>query len=227
MNQSIKIALVDEEPLFLEGLSLILSSSPIIQIVVKANCGRMLLEKLEQQSHIEFPQVILLDIQIRPMDSFELLEYLSKKYKQLRIIVLSSLYQPTMFGNIIKMGAAAFLPKNASLELLTEAIITVHETGLYFRPQDHQMLSSYIQKQLTKRPSSSSEKLSEREQEVLRLICEEFTNAEIADKLFLSKRTIESHRQRILSKIGVKNTAGLVVYAICHEIFVPKVHNYL
>jgi DNA-binding NarL/FixJ family response regulator len=187
----------------------------------------MLFEKLERQPCDDFPQVVLLDVQTEPMSSFELVKSLNDRYKELRIIVLSSQFQQTMLGYMIGMGVSAFLPKNASLDLVTEAIETVNKTGLYLRSQDQQIFSSYIQKQLTKRSAPSTEKLSEREQEVLCLICQEYTNAEIADKLFLSKRTVESHRQRIISKTGAKNTAGLVVYAICHEIFVPQVHSYL
>jgi DNA-binding NarL/FixJ family response regulator len=227
MNQSIKIALVDEEPLFLEGLSLLLSGCPVIQIVIKAISGRILFEKLERRSPGDFPQVVLLDVQTEPMSTFELIKCLTKRYKELRIIVLSSQFQQNMLGYMIGMGVSSFLPKNASLDILTEAIETVNRTGLYLRSQDQQMFISYIQKQLTKRSALSTEKLSEREQEVLCLICQEYTNAEIADKLFLSKRTVESHRQRIISKTGVKNTAGLVVYAICHEIFIPKIYSYL
>ncbi len=227
MDQLIKVALVNEEPLFLEGLSLLLSSCSVLNIVVKAKSAKMLLDKLQQQSLDDFPQIILMEVGLEPIGSFELVACLKKKYPDLRIIVLSAQYQQTMFGNMIGIGASAFLPKNASLEILTEAIKTVNQRGTFLRPQDQEMLSSYVRDQLNNRPSSTNHSLSEREQEVLRLICEEYTNAEIAEKLFLSKRTVESHRQRIISKAGVKNTAGLVVYAICHDIFVPKTHSYL
>jgi len=226
MNQQIRVALVNDEPVFLEGLSLLLAKCSFIKIVIKANGSNMLLEELENHSQENFPQVILFEAQTNLLDGFELLVSLKKKYDNLHIIVLSSQYQPTTYGNMISMGASAFLPKNTTLNILTEAIETVNRRGIYFRPQDQEMIGLYMQEKQNKRSINANQVLSEREQEVLRLICEELTNGEIALKLCLSKRTVESHRQRIIEKIGVKNTAGLVIYAICRSIFIPKVYNY-
>lgn len=221
MDQQIKIALVDDESLFLDGLSLLLASNRRIKVVVKSERGDEFLEYLATSPTDDFPEIVLLDICMKPMDGFELVEKLNKLYNNLHLIILSSHYQHAMLGHMIRLGVSAFLPKHASRDLLVEAIETVHKTGVFFTMKDHEMLTSFVKNQSPKRHFNSVDQLTERELEVLRLICAECTNAEIAEKLFISKRTVESHRQRILEKIGAKNTAGLVIYAICHEIFAP------
>lgn len=221
MSEKIKIALVDDERLFLEGLSLLLANRENIEVTAMSTDGSDFLSILKEMPQEDFPEVILIDIQMKPMDGFELVNILKKDYPDLGIIVLSSHYKNAMFGHMIKLGVSAFLPKNAKQELLIEAIEKVHKSGVFFSPKDHEMLASFIKTKSQKRYFNSSEMLSEREKEVLQLICLEYTNQEIADKLFLSKRTVESHRQSILDKIGAKNTAGLVIYAISNDIYLP------
>lgn len=221
MNKQIRIALVDDECLILEGLSLLFSNNENISVILTSTSGNSFLERLVKLAPEEFPEIVLLDIQMEPMDGFELVELLKKKYPELKIIILSSHYKAAMLGHMIKLGISAFLPKNATQQLLFEAIKTVHRTGVYFTLTDHEMLTSFVKSKSQNIYFHSKDDLSKREIEVLRLICAECTNQEIADKLFLSKRTVESHRQRLLEKIGTKNTVGLVVYAICNEIYTP------
>jgi DNA-binding NarL/FixJ family response regulator len=226
MNKEIRVALVDDEQLFLEGLSLLLSSNEKLEVVATSDNGPDFLESLTQMAEDSFPEVALIDINMKPMDGFELVEKLKKRYPSMNIIILSSHYKNAMFGHMIRLGVSAFLPKNASRELLVEAIEKVDRTGVFFTEKDHEMLASFVKSDSPNRYFNSSDSLTEREVEVLQLICSEYTNQEIAEKLFLSKRTVESHRQRILDKIEAKNTAGLVIYAISQELFTPKSKNY-
>jgi len=226
MSEKIRIALVDDERLFLEGLALLLSSDEKLEVVVSAVNGNEFLDLLAQIPQDVFPEVALIDIYMKPMDGFELVEQLKKIYPGLNIIILSSHYKNAMFGHMIRLGVSAFLPKNASRKLLLEAIEKVHKTGVFFTEKDHEMLASFVKSDSPKRYFSSADSLTEREVEVLKLICSEHTNQEIAEKLFLSKRTVESHRQRILEKIDAKNTAGLVIYAISQELFTPESRYY-
>ncbi len=226
MNNQIKIAIIDDECLFTEGLALLFLGIKAISVVSSATSGLQFLDELLNIPQINFPEIALIDLKMEPMDGFELVEILKKKYPELKIIILSCHYKNNVFGHMIKLGVSAFLPKNANRELLIEAIIAVHNTGIFFTHQDHQMLMSYVQNKSKKPDFSFEENLTEREIEVLKLICLEYTNNEIADQLFLSKRTVESHRQRILEKIGAKNTVGLVIYAIAHEIYTPPKHFY-
>jgi DNA-binding NarL/FixJ family response regulator len=226
MSKQTKIALVDDERLFLEGLALLLSNNKQLSIVFNTNDGKACLESLASMSEDNFPEVILMDIQMKPMDGFELVKRIKTEYPDLHIIILSSHYKSAIFGHMIKLGISAFLPKNAKLDLLVEAIDTVHRTGVFFTKKDHEMLAAFIKNKSSKRYFDSSERLSEREVDVLKLICSEHTNQTIAEELFISKRTVEGHRQRIMDKIGTKNTAGLVIYAIVNEIFIPDSKYY-
>jgi DNA-binding NarL/FixJ family response regulator len=218
MSKIINIAFVDDEALFLEGLSLIFSNIEHINVVKTSNSGLEFLEVLEDNLETFFPDIVLVDIQMKPMDGFELTEILKDKYPDIKIIVLSSHYKSNVLGHMIKLGVSAFIPKNANKELLVNAIQSVHNSGVYFTQTDHEMLKQYMNSRSKKITLSTNENLSAREIEVLKLICLENTNHEIADQLFLSKRTIESHRQRILEKVGAKNTVGLVVYAVANQI---------
>ncbi|MGS2763403.1 response regulator [Sinomicrobium sp. M5D2P9] len=224
MNTPIKIALVDDESLFLEGLNLLLSGLKEISIVMTADEGGKFLTELSEISPENFPEIALIDIQMKPMNGFDLVKILKQKYPDLKIIVLSSHYRNTMFGHMIKLGVSAFIPKSSDRDQLLEAIIAVHRTGVFFSQKDHRMLVDYVKSKSKKPGFGPVDNLSDREIEVIILICSEYTNREVADKLFISKRTVESHRQRILEKIGAKNTVGLVVYAIAHEIYIPPQH---
>lgn len=216
----IKIALVDDEQLILEGVKLLLSIEKSISVTITSNNGSDFLENLAILSSEEFPDIALIDIQMKPMDGFELVENLRQKYPALKIIILSSHYKSSILGYMVKLGVSAFLPKNSDKKAFIEAITEVHTKGLYFTSEDYKMLFSYMNNPpKTKSLFDLEDELSDREKEVVKLICEEMTNHEIAEKLFLSPRTIESHRQRILDKIGAKNTVGIVIYAVINDIY--------
>jgi DNA-binding NarL/FixJ family response regulator len=218
MNKIINIALVDDEVLFVEGLSLLFSNVEHINVTTTANSSLEFLEVLEDNLETDFPDIALVDIQMKPMDGFELVEVLKDKYPDLKIIIISSHYKSNVLGHMIKLGVSAFIPKNANKELLVTAIESVNNSGVYFTQTDQEMLMKFMNSKSKKLTLNVNGELSNREIEVVKLICCEHTNQEIADQLFLSKRTVESHRQRILEKVGAKNTVGLVVYAIANNI---------
>lgn len=219
MRNTINIALVDDEALFVEGLSLLFSNEEHINVTTKSNSGLGLLEALGKKKDTDFPDIALVDIQMKPMDGFALVEALKQTYPDLKIIILSSHYKNNVLGHMVQLGVSAFIPKNANKELLVKAIQSVHNSGVFFTQANHEMLIKYMNSRSEKITTLSAyEALSEREIEVLKLICLEHTNREIADLLFLSIRTIESHRQRILEKVGARNTVGLVIYAVANQI---------
>lgn len=220
MNETIKLALVDDEQLILEGVKMLLSSDKQIKVTFTANDGAGFLKMLEESSPEDFPDIVLSDIQMLPMDGFELVEILKNKYPDLKIIILSSHYKTSVFGHMIKLGVSAFLPKNSDKKTFLEAIKSVHSKGVYLSEEDLKMLATF-KNNVVKQKSlfTIEDELSDREKDVVQLICQEFTNKEIAEKLFISPRTVESHRQRIIEKLGVKNSIGIVIYAIIHDIF--------
>lgn len=222
MSSNIKIALIDDEELILEGVKMLLSKEKNITVTMMANDGNTFLENLSERSQDDFPDIALVDIQMQPMDGFELVEILKNRYPDLKIIILSSHYKTSVLGYMVKLGVAAFLPKNSNKKLFIEAITKVSENGIFFTNQDHEMLLSYMNSSSKKKSLfDMSDELSEREKEVVKLICQELTNNEIAEKLFISPRTVESHRQRAIEKIGAKNTVGIVIYAIVNNIYSP------
>ncbi|WP_336686315.1 response regulator transcription factor [Chryseobacterium bernardetii] len=220
MSSQIKIALIDDEQLILEGVKMLLSNEKNISVCLTADNGPDFIEYLGRLSEKEFPDIALVDVQMKPMNGFELVEILKEKYPDLKIIILSSHYKTSILGYMVKLGVSAFLPKNSDKKTFIEAITMVHKNGVFFTAEDHQMLSTYMNSSAKKNSLFETEdELSEREKDVVKLICQEFTNNEIGEKLFISPRTVESHRQRILEKIGAKNTVGIVIYAIVNNIY--------
>ncbi|EJL74798.1 response regulator transcription factor [Chryseobacterium populi] len=220
MNSQIKLALIDDEQLILEGVKLLLSNEKNISVCLTAGNGQDFIDNLTTLPSASFPDIALVDVQMQPMNGFELVEILKEKYPDLKIIILSSHYKSSILGYMVKLGVSAFLPKNSDKKTFIEAITTVSKNGVFFTAEDHQMLFSYMNSSSKKKSLFEMEdELSEREKDVVKLICQEYTNNEIAEKLFISPRTVESHRQRILEKIGAKNTVGMVIYAIINNIF--------
>lgn len=217
MKNNITIGLVDDDLLLLEGLNLVLSSFPKLKITLSTTYPDKVMEQLAGLSAIDFPAVLFVDIKMEPMNGFELVEILKEEYPSLKIIILSSYYRQTYLGQMVKLGVSSFLPKNSSKELLFEAIQKVNEHGVFFTAKDQEMIVGYLQNKKSRYEEEPT--FSSRELEIIELICKEFTNQEIADALFLSKRTVETHRQRILERIGAKNTVGLVVYAVANQLY--------
>jgi DNA-binding NarL/FixJ family response regulator len=220
MSSQIKIALIDDEQLILEGVKMLLSNEKNISVSLTSSNGPEFIESLKGLTPEKFPDIALVDVQMQPMNGFELVEILKEKYPDLKIIILSSHYKTSILGYMVKLGVSAFLPKNSDKKTFIDAITMVYKNGVFFTAEDHQMLFSYMNSSAKKKSLFEMEdELSEREKDVVKLICQEFTNNEIAEKLFISPRTVESHRQRILEKIGAKNTVGIVIYAIINNIY--------
>lgn len=220
MSSQIKIALIDDEQLILEGVKMLLSNEKNISVCLTSDNGPDFIENLGKLSKKDFPDLALVDVQMKPMNGFELVEILKEKYPDLKIIILSSHYKTSILGYMVKLGVSAFLPKNSNKKTFIDAITMVDKNGVFFTAEDHQMLFSYMNSTAKKNSLFETEdELSGREKDVVKLICQELTNNEIGEKLFISPRTVESHRQRILEKIGAKNTVGIVIYAIVHNIY--------
>ncbi|MGG1921204.1 response regulator transcription factor [Chryseobacterium sp. NRRL B-14798] len=220
MSSQIKLALIDDEQLILEGVKMLLSNEKNISVTLTADNGPDFIEDLGKLSKDEFPDIALVDVQMKPMNGFELVEILKEKFPDLKIIILSSHYKTSILGYMVKLGVSAFLPKNSNKKTFIDAITMVDKNGVFFTAEDHQMLFTYMNSSAKKNSLFETEdELSEREKDVVKLICQELTNNEIGEKLFISPRTVESHRQRILEKIGARNTVGIVIYAIVNNIY--------
>ncbi|MBD2722086.1 response regulator transcription factor [Hymenobacter armeniacus] len=210
----VHIALLDDHPLFRQGLRYILQALPYVEAVTEASTLPELLASFE----LRLPEVLLLDLQMPHMDGPAVAQELLSKFPELKIVVLSMHSADKFITQMMKLGARSYLPKDAGPEELIRALEEVLTTGYHFTPRISRALMRGVQQPTRQQPAKLLEPdhFTPREEEVLRLICEGHTAAEIARHLFISKRTVEGHWQRLLEKTGTRNVAGLVVFAAKH-----------
>ena len=213
MSNNILIALADDEALFRRGMRLILEDYPDLTVMLEAENGDDLLTKI--RNSIDLPDVLLLDLKMPGKTGIEAAEIIRREFPSILIVVVSSHISKAFILNMIEIGAAAYLGKNAHPDEVVETIRMVREKGFYYNANVMEVIRDNMMGKNPVKPQRSFEvELTGREKEVLQLICEECTNQEIADKLFISNRTVEGHRNNLLSKLGCRNTAGLGVHAL-------------
>jgi DNA-binding NarL/FixJ family response regulator len=209
--KKIKIAIADDYKIYREGLKVGLSSDENLDIILEADNGEDLLKELESFS----PDVILMDLKMPVMDGMEATKAVRKKYPAIKVLVVTMYEDDKFIIHLMENGANGYLLKNAEPEEIKKSIYAVHENGYYFNDLVNKaLLKKLILKNNFKPSFNQNIDLTERELQVLKLICEEKTAAEIGKEIFLSPRSVEGIRQRLIEKIGVRNTAGLVMFAI-------------
>jgi DNA-binding NarL/FixJ family response regulator len=205
----INVLIADDHQLLIDGIKTTLEEVEDIQIVAEAKDGYQVLKILEDRDDIH---VILMDINMPKLDGLDCTRQVSKKYPGVRIIALSQYDEKRFVKRMIKNGAVGYLLKDSEKDILVKAIEKVHAGEKYFCDRLSMRLANIELK--LEDTKSLFPKLTEREAEILNLICKEYSSQEIADKLFISFHTVESHRANLMSKAGVKNTAGLVRWAV-------------
>ncbi len=206
---SIKVTITDDHPLAISGVkTMLVTAYPDIEITHSYNSGTALLEGLKQQK----PDILLLDIMLPDISGKELAPTIRKEYPDVKIIALTSLDAPATIHNMMQQGCLGYLLKDTDQKTLIEAIKQVYKGEEFIEASLREHLVQYMLKNLKNNPDQLV--LTPREKEILKMIAEEFTTQEIADKLFISLRTAETHRYTLLQKMGVKNTAGLVKMAM-------------
>jgi len=219
IQSPVKIAIADDEILIVQLLEDYFSKSDAIDVILKAYDGKELIEQLEICA--DLPSVVLLDLRMKEMNGIEATAIIKARYPDIKIIVMSSHYMSSFMGYMLKSGVNAFIPKEISPEFLTKVVCSVYEHGYYFSEEHINVMRTQIAPKVPKPKLSQQEILSDREQEILKLICLQMTSQEIADKLFIARRTVEGHKGNLLLKTSVKNTAGLVIYAIQNNLINP------
>ncbi len=210
--KKIKIALVDDHALFRNGLKILLDSNPDMKVVLEATNGKDFIENIE--SHL--PDVVLMDISMPVMDGIEATELVNGKYPEVKVIALSMFGEEEYYYKMINAGVKGFLLKNSEINEVIEAIKQVQLGNSYF---SQELLYNVIKNfKPHKEPVDEAAALSKRELQVLEEICKGLSNQEIADNLFISKRTVDKHRANLLSKTNSKNTANLIMYAIKNKL---------
>jgi DNA-binding NarL/FixJ family response regulator len=219
MSDEILISLVDDQQLFRSGLAGLIKSVPGFTLLSEAENGKIFIEQLENTS--PFPDIALIDMEMPVMNGVELNAALQKNYPSIKVIVLSTYNQERFIAKMIEAGACGYLTKNCEVEELKTAIYSTYKNGFYFN-QDMlaamRKTSQYKEADL-KNISNVAIELTAREKEILILLCKEYSNIEISERLFISPRTVEGHRNNLLQKTGCKNTAGLVIFAIKNNFF--------
>lgn len=211
MNYDIRLVVADDHEIFLDGLALMLSRQENIVLVGQASDGRELLEVVEREQ----PDVIMTDIKMPRMDGITATRQILGKFPEARIIALSMFDEEDQIVEMLEAGAKGYLLKNADKQEILDAISSVYEDRVYYCKSTSAKLTGMIAKSKFN-PYKQREVVSftEREHEIIQLICQQFTAQQIGDRIFLSKRTVEGYRTRILEKMNVKNTAGVVMYAL-------------
>ncbi|MBC8753261.1 response regulator transcription factor [Kordia sp. YSTF-M3] len=216
-NEIIQLGLVDDHNLFREGIKSLLDKITDVNLVLEAVNGKDLFTKLKN----EVPDVILLDLEMEEMNGVDATLKLQEAYPEVKILILTMHKEERMISYLMEIGANGYLLKDTTREELEEAIKTVYKKGFYFNEFVSQALLKGLKNKSGKPLTIGKDyHLTSREIEVLELIAKEFTTAEMAEKLFLSVRTIEGHRKNLISKLGVKNTAGLLIKAIKEKLIV-------
>ncbi len=207
----IKIAIADDYKIFREGLKVGLSADENLKVVLEADNGEDLLKELQHQT----PDVIIMDLKMPIMDGMEATKEVRKKHPSVKVLVVTMYEDDKFIIHLMENGANGYLLKNTEPEEIRKSIYAVHENGYYFNDVVNKaLLKKLVLKNNLKPSFNQNVELTEREMQVLKLICEEKTANEIGKEIFLSPRSVEGIRQRLIEKIGVRNTAGLVMFAI-------------
>lgn len=207
MNK-IKVAIIDDHEVVINGLKTMLAGCENLQIEYAAQSGNELLDHLQTA----VPDVLLMDIQMPGINGIDLCKQVLRLHPQIKIIAFSSFDDSNYVKQIFRSGAKGYLLKNADKQTIAKAIEAVVRDEEFM---DETIKNILLQETITgQRRSIYEVPLTKREKEILKLIAEGQSNQEIADKLFISLRTVETHRLNINQKLGVKNTAGLVKEAV-------------
>ncbi len=207
----IRVVVVDDHPLVLDGIRARLEDEANIQVVATATNG----EEALQSAAAHNPDVMLMDVSMPVMNGFEATRTLRQRFPAVGILILSMHDNREYILRLIQSGAQGYILKDVSAEEMVKAIETVHQGGTYFSAGASQTLFSRFDEPA---PVPSAGVLSKREAMILKLLAEGHSNKEIARALDISVRTVETHRQNIKSKLNIQTAAGLVKYALEHQL---------
>jgi DNA-binding NarL/FixJ family response regulator len=211
-NKVYNIIIVDDHALFRNGLKLLLNTSPKFKVIGEASNGKEFINLL----NIVPVDIVLLDIQMPEMNGIEAAQIALKNCPNLKIITLSMYGDEEYYYKMVNLGVCGFLMKDSDIDEVFKALNSVVEGKNYF---SQELLQNIIKNIHGNNPDEIVLKhLTQREIEIIQLICQGYSNMEIGEKLFLSKRTVEKHRANIMEKTNTNNTASLVMFAIKHNI---------
>lgn len=210
MSEKVSIAVVDDHKLFRSGLiNLIHSLDLNVVVSMEANNGKELLESLKPGAH---PDIVLLDANMPVLNGYDTASILQKKHPDVKVLVVTMNNDEQSVIKMLKLGARGYIGKDVEPEELKQALIQLIEKGYYYTDQLTGQLIQALQ--IPHKTSSDKDNLSEQELTFIRLACSEDTYSQIADKMFLSPKTIDGYRASVFEKLNIKSRVGLVLYAI-------------
>lgn len=215
-TNQISIVIADDHELLRDGFRVMLKKYPDIKLLGEAENGKSLIDLVQKVK----PDVVLTDIKMPEMDGIEATRMLLKKNPGIRIIALSMFDEENLIIDMLEAGARGYLLKNSHKDEIMDAIRLVHYgQTFYCKTTSAKLVSMIAKSKFNPHKKTPAPDFTEREIQIIKLVCEQLSNKEIADRLNLSVRTIEGYREKIQEKMEVKNTAGIVVYAIKKSIF--------
>lgn len=216
MDKTIKMILVDDEVLFRKGISFLLTREKNIEVLFEASNGLELMEFLKGDN--PKPDIIIMDLKMPFLNGIEATKIIRRDFPDIKIIALTSYDSKSFIANMVDVGAVSYLVKNTTPQELFATINEVAEKGFYYSDYVLNIIQKDIVSNKKTKCSFDSNFITSRELEVLQLICKQKSTVEIGEKLFISPRTVEGHRNNLLLKTESKNIAGLVVFAIQNEL---------
>ena len=214
-TETIKVAIADDHKIFRDGIRMALSGKDYLKIIWEAEDGKDLMHKIK----IKMPNVLLMDIRMPEIDGINAISLLRKEYEELKIIVLTMYDDQEMISKMMEMGANAYLTKTTDPEEIYQAILTCMNDDFYFNDLVNKAVLLKLQhKKTSKQYYPNPVKFNEKELKILKLLSEDKTTEEISKVVYLSPRTIETIRQNMKTKAGVKTIAGLVMYGIKNKL---------
>ncbi|MFO7614942.1 MAG: response regulator transcription factor [Bacteroidales bacterium] len=212
MEQKLNIIIVDDHEFFRNGLKMVINRLKYAKVVGEATNGKEFLELLRQKE----PDIVLIDIQMPQMNGIEATRQALEEYPDLKIVALTMFDDEEYIQSMIDAGAKGFLLKNITREVLDQALQAVQSGKNYYSPE----LWEFFTRKVAREPRQDEEEiqLTRREKEILQLICDGLSNKEIADRLFISERTVIGHKSNLLAKTNTKSSVGLLSYAIKNKL---------
>ena len=213
----INLLLVDDHQMVIEGVKTLLKSDPAVRVVAQANSGAEALRRLREHPEVH---VAIVDLNMPLMSGVELTRYIRTDFPAVRVMALSMFHDHASVLEVLEAGGSGYLLKNTTKVELSAAIASVAAGRNYYGPEVGQTLLDHLNLSGQRDAVAPVVELTPREREILRLVAEEKSNQDIADALFISERTVETHRKNILTKTNCKSVVGLIQYAIKHKLLV-------
>jgi DNA-binding NarL/FixJ family response regulator len=216
----IKVVIADDHEIFRDGLRMMLQKQADINLLAEAEDGKELIELIK---HLQ-PDVVITDIKMPRMDGTAAAKHIAEHYPTIGIIALTMFDEEDLIIDMLEAGAKGYLLKNADKHEMVDAIKAVYNNEPYYcQHTSHRLAQMVARSKFNPYAQQIKPVFNEREKEMIGYICDGLTNKEIAAKIFLSVRTVEGLRMKILEKMNVKNTAGIIIYAIKNDLYATKI----